>query len=187
MNNYCVDLTLPVSHPLANLEILKETGISADIWFADMKDVSIEFLNWLDSNELVMTYPPLIFYTPARRECGIHIDGDSIGDRAVINWIVKGTGSMMHWFNLAPDANITQQELTQANTPYTRYREEDVVQVHSQAVNWPSIVQTGIPHKITNYTDEPRWCISCDISLKTHPQEGLTMTQAKDIFQKWIS
>jgi hypothetical protein len=187
MNNYCIDLILPVKHPLANLDTLENKGASADIWFADMKDVSIEFLTWLDSNGLTMTYPPLIFYTPPRRECGIHIDGSGICDRAVMNWIVQGNGSVMHWFNLALDADITQQESTQAGTPYTRYREEDVVQVHSQAVKWPSLVQTGVPHKITNYSDEARWCISCDISLKSNPQEGLTMTQAKEIFQQWIS
>lgn len=187
MNDYCFDLNLPVAHPLSNLSILKEKGAHPDIWFADPADVSKEFIDWLDSNGLTMTFPPLLFYTPPRRECGFHIDGAGICDRVVMNWIVQGNGSEMHWYALAPGAIITPGETTQAGTPYTRYKEEDVVHLHSQPVRWPSIVQTGTPHKITNYCDEPRWCISCDISLKSAPEAGLTMQQAKEIFQQWIA
>ena len=187
MNNCCVDLNLPVKHPLKNLDVLQERGHSPDIYFSDIKDVSQDFLDWLDAHNLTMTAPPLIFYTPARRECGFHIDGAGICDRVVMNWIVGGNGSEMHWYTLAPNTDITSDQVTQAGTPYTRYKEEDVVHLHSQPVRWPSIVQVGIPHKITNYCDEPRWCISCDISLKSDPMSGLTMEQAKEIFKTWIA
>jgi hypothetical protein len=185
-NNYCVNLQLPVEHPLSDPSILANKGATPEIWFIDMNDVNKDFISWLDSIGLTMTYPPLIFYTPAQRECGFHIDGSGICDRAVMNWIVDGRGSNMHWYDLVPGATITSGQVTQAGTPYTRYQEEDVIHVHSQPVQWPSIVQTGIPHKITNYCNEPRWCISCDISLKSDPESGLTMQQAKDIFQRWI-
>ena len=184
-SDYCIDLKLPVAHPLKNTEILNQSGYKPEIFFADPADVSDEYISWLDENNLVMTFPPLIFYTPARRECGFHIDGDVIIDRAVMNWIVGGVGSEMHWYKLTPDVSITENLLTQAGTPYTRYTEDHVVHLHSQPVLWPSMVQTGIPHKITNYCDEPRWCLSCDISLKSNPTEGLTMQQAKEIFKKW--
>jgi len=186
LSNYCVDLTLPVAQPLADLSILNQNGYKPEIWFADYNNISTEFLKWLDENNLVMTYPPLIFYTPPRRECGFHIDGNSITDRAVMNWIVGGLGSKMHWYTLAPDATITPDEITQAGTPYTRYNEDQVVHLHSQSVQWPSIVQTGLPHKITNYCDEPRWAISCDISYKTSPEAGLTMAQALEVFKEWM-
>jgi hypothetical protein len=186
ISDYCVDLNIPVNHPLKDPGVLNQTGHVPEIWFADPENVSDEFRKWLDENNLVMTYPPLIFYTPPRRECGFHIDGDGICDRAVMNWIVQGNGSEMHWYKLAPDAEITGQEITQAGTPYTRYTEDHVVHLHSQPVKWPSLVQTGTPHKITNYVDEPRWCISCDISLKSDPEGGLTMPQAKEIFKQWI-
>lgn len=186
-SDYCVDLKIPVSHPLKDPSILNQTGFKPEIWFASPDNVSDEFKNWLDKNNLVMTFPPLIFYTPARRECGFHIDGDGVCDRAVMNWVVRGNGSEMHWYKLAPETDITPGETTQAGTPYTRYQEEDIIHLHSQPVRWPSIVQTGVPHKITNYCDEPRWCISCDISLKSDPTSGLTMEQAKEIFKPWIS
>lgn len=187
MSEYCIDLKLPIDHPLKDPTILNQTGSNPEIWFADHSQVSDEYTKWLTSLGLIMTYPPLIFYTPPRRECGFHIDGAGITDRAVMNWIVKGDGSLMHWYTLTPEASITKDMITQAGTPYTRYTEEDVIHLHSQEVKWPSLVQTGLPHKITNYGDEPRWCLSCDISFKERPEDGMTMTEAKEVFKKWIA
>ena len=185
-SNYCVDISIPVLHPLKDPSILNQTGHKPEIWFADPSNVSNEFTSWLSANDLVLTFPPLIFYTPKRRECGFHIDGSDIIDRVTMNWIVQGTGSEMHWYTLAPGSIITEGVKTQAGTPYTRYKEEDVVHLHSQPVLWPSIVQVGIPHKITNYTDEPRWCISCDIGKKENPEAGLTMVEALEVFKSWM-
>lgn len=186
MNRYCVDIKIPVLHPLADPSVLNQTNNEPEIWFADPANVNSEFTNWLDSQGLVMTYPPLIFYTPKGGQCGIHIDGFDISDRACINFIVQGVGSLMHWYMLNPDVAISDQVATQAGTPYTLYQPEQVNHVHSQPVHWPSIVQTGIPHNITNHTKEPRWCISCDISLKDTPEAGLTWDQAIEVFKKWI-
>jgi hypothetical protein len=92
----------------------------------------------------------------------------------------------MHWYSLKPEIHISKQNATQADTPYTLYQPEEVYHVHSQSVKWPSIVQTGVPHNITNHTKEPRWCISCDISLKSTPTAGLTWAQALEVFDPWI-
>jgi len=186
ISEYCVDLSLPIPHPLADPSVLNQTDFKPDIFFADPNNVNPNFVEWLDSLGLALACPPLIFYTPARRECGFHIDGDSICDRAVMNWIVGGLGSQMHWYTLAQDAEITDMVVTQAGTPYTRYNEDQVVHLHSQEVKWPSLVQVGTPHKITNYVDQARWCLSCDIGYKSNPEAGLTMNQAKEIFKTWI-
>jgi hypothetical protein len=187
-SNYCFDLTIPVTHPLKDSVILNQTGDSAEIWFADQSDVSCEFAAWLDSLGLVMTYPPLIFYTPIGKQCGIHIDGSGeLLDRVTMNWCVGGAGSLMHWYAVKENQIPFENTKTQAGTPYVQYHPSQVEHIHSQPVKWPSMVQTGIPHNIHNSTFESRWAISCDISLRTHPQEGLTMAQAKDVFKKWTS
>lgn len=183
---YAVDLTVPVG-PLADYSILNHTSDKPEIFFADPSNVSNEFKQWLDSQGLVMTYPPLIFYTPKGQQCGIHIDGFAISDRACVNFILNGAGSLMHWYNLKESTNITEQVATQAGTPYTLYQPEEVTHVYSHAVKWPSLVQTGIPHNITNHTKEPRWCLSCDISKKETPEAGLTMAEALEVFKKWIA
>jgi hypothetical protein len=182
---YAVDITIPVS-PLADYSVLNQTSNEPEIWFAKTEDVDTSFTLWLDQQGLVMTYPPLIFYTPAGQQCGIHIDGYAVSDRACVNFILGGAGSLMHWYKLQEGQEISEQVATQAGTPYTLYDPHQVKHVFSHAVKWPTIVQTGVPHNITNHTHGPRWCISCDISYKDKPEEGLTMIQALEAFKKWI-
>jgi hypothetical protein len=183
---YCADLSIPVS-PLKDYGVLNQTGDEPEIYFAKSEEVSEDFKRWLDANGLVMTYPPLIFYTPAGGQCGIHIDGFGVTDRACVNFIVGGHGSLMHWYKLKEQTDITEQVETQAGTPYTLYQPYEVDHVYSHAVKWPSIVQTGVPHNITNHTYGPRWCLSCDISRKENPEAGLTMAEALEVFNKWIA
>lgn len=182
---YAVDLTIPVG-PLSDYSKLNQTSNEPEIWFAKPTDVDPNFTHWLDNQGLVMTYPPLIFYTPASQQCGIHIDGYDVSDRACVNFILGGAGSLMHWYKLRPSIIISDQVATQAGTPYTLYQPEEVDHVFSHAVKWPTIVQTGVPHNITNHTVGPRWCISCDISKKENPEVGLTMAEALEVFKSWM-
>jgi hypothetical protein len=182
---YSVDLHIPVG-PLADYAILNQTSDEPEIWFADPTQISKEFNDWLDVQELVMTYPPLIFYTPPGQQCGIHIDGFAVTDRASVNFVQGGKDSLMHWYKLNPNVGTTKQVETQAGTPYTLYEPHQVEHVFSHAVKWPSIVQVGVPHNITNQANGPRWAISCDISYKTAPEAGLTMSQALEAFKQWM-
>jgi hypothetical protein len=186
-NNYAIDLKTPIFHPLNDTSILNQTDDNTAIWFADPGNVSVEYTNWLDSLGLVITYPPLIFYTPKGKQCGIHVDGySSTADRACMNWCVQGVGSMMHWYKLKEGEEPFEVTETQAGTPYIQYHPSQLTHLYSHVVKWPTIVQTGVPHNIHNNVWEPRWLISCDISKKENPEAGLTMAEAADVFKKWI-
>lgn len=184
---YAVDLQIPVKHPLKDPNTLNQTGDEVDIWFDDHSNISDEFKQWLDNLGLIMTYPPLIFYTPKGKQCGIHVDGHSpTSDRACMNWCIQGAGSMMHWYELKYDQEPFEITETQAGTPYLQYHPNQLNHMYSHVVKWPTLVQTGVPHNIHNSVWEPRWLISCDISTKQDPELGLTMDQALEIFKKWI-
>jgi len=187
MNDFCFDLKIPVPHPLADPSVLTwKVENDPDIWWADKSNMSAEFINFIDSAGLTMTYPVLLFYTPEMQGIPIHIDGPNPqSDRAVMNWCVDGAGSEMLWYKLKDEISADVKE-TSAGTPYTRYTDDQVIFLHRQPVGWPSIVQTGIPHKITNYGKQKRWVLSCDLSLKSSPDQGLTWQQAKEIFKSWI-
>ena len=187
MNDYCFNLNLPVAHPLIDPSILKwDKEDEPSSWFCDHKDIAPEFTNFLDSLGLVMTYPILIFYTPENQDIPIHIDGIGISDRFVMNWCVGGEGSVMQWYELN-GSDITEAKVTTAGTPYTRYEVDQVNLLHTQPVGWPSMVQTGIPHRITYYGPEKRWVLSCDVSFKTDPEAGMTRSQALEVFKPWMS
>jgi hypothetical protein len=184
---YAVDLSIDILHPLKDISILNQSNDQTEIWFAESDNVSDEYCCWLDNLGLVMTYPPLIFYTPKGKQCGIHADGYSANsDRACMNWCVQGAGSMMHWYNLRSEEKPFETTETQAGTPYIQFHPNQVIHLYSHVVKWPTIVQTGIPHNIHNSTWEPRWVISCDISKKSNPKEGLTMKESTEIFKRWI-
>lgn len=186
--DYCCDLNLPFKQPLEDMSVIHRDGLEPDIFFVDHKDVSKELTEWLDSQGLMMTYPPLIFYTPVGHQIGIHIDGPgALMDRACVNWCVQGAGSLMHWYKVKEDQAPFEVTETQAGTPYTQYHPSQVDHLHSQSVKWPSIVQTGIPHNVHNSKWEPRWVISCDFSYKERPEDGLTYKDALEVFEQWIA
>jgi len=185
-SDYAFDLQLPFKSPLTDMSVIHRDGSEPDIFFIDHKDVSEEYLNWIDEQGLVMTYPPLIFYTPVKHQIGIHIDGPGeLIDRACMNWCVQGVGSLMHWYDVKDGRSPFEETNTQAGTPYTQYHPKDLNHLHSQTVKWPTVVQTGIPHNVTNSVWEPRWVISCDLSFKDRPNDGLTINEAKELFSKW--
>ena len=185
-NNYALDLELPITHPLKNLDCIHRDGTEPDIFFISHDDVSDEYMQWIDEQGLVMTYPPLIFYTPASHQIGIHIDGPGeIMDRVCMNWQVQGAGSLMHWYDIKEGHGPFEETETQAGTPYAQYHPKDLDHAFSHATKFPSMVRTGIPHNIHNSKWEPRWTISCDLSFKATPEGGLKMDQAKEIFNKW--
>jgi hypothetical protein len=188
MNKYCFNLNIPVRHPLKDPSVLIwQVESDPNIWWADKTNVSEEFWQFLDKLELTMTYPILLFYTPEMQGIPIHIDGPyPESDRAVMNWCVGGAASEMFWYKLKENIHA-DVKITPAGTPYTRYTDDQVIFLHRQPVGWPSIVQTGIPHKITNYGPDKRWVLSCDISLKSNPELGLTWAQAQEIFKPWIA
>jgi len=186
-NKFCFDLKLPISGPLNNFKCIYRNDAEPDIFFIDHSDVSEDYKNWISECGLIMTYPPLIFYTPIGHQIGVHIDGPGkVMDRACMNWCVQGAGSLMHWYEVKAGCSPFEETETQAGTPYTQYHPKDLNHLHSQTVKWPSVVQTGIPHNVHNSTWEPRWTISCDLSFKDTPEQGLTMFQAQEIFFKWM-
>ena len=188
ISKYCFDLKTPVAHPLADCGVLNDCNIDeSKIWYTSKDNVSKEFLEWIDQLGLILTQPICIFYTPKGGKCDIHTDGDgNTVDRVCMNWCVQGSNSLMYWFRLKKkqDTNFKTQLLLEQ--PYVAYERSQVVHLHTQAVKWPSVVQTAIPHEITNGSTEPRWVISCDLSLKQSPGDGLTMKQAKKIFKSWM-
>jgi hypothetical protein len=112
----------------------------------------------------------------------------SAGPFRIKNWVV-GSDHMMNWFQIK---NPITQKLVDTkisdntNIPsrnYISYTHDEVELVHSHSVGYPSIIQAGIPHNVTNLSGIRR-CIS--IALFDRFRRPLTIAQASRVFAQYI-
>lgn len=180
MNLYCNGLAL-------NCQVISDQ-VSKDIFtkqyhasFESEKILHPEFLFFLDRLNLETPYVES-FYSPPNFETSIHIDLSG-GDYTKINYIWGGANSEMHWY--IPRSSIQKEAtISAAGTPYLVYEPNEVYRVESVAMHSPSLVQVGIPHKITN-PSEYRLCLSIVITHKK-TQQRVTMLDAIKIFKNYI-
>ena len=112
--------------------------------------------NFLKKYGIKVTFSE-IFYTPPKTKMPIH--NDSIGVCTKLNWIFGADGSLMQWWKqkngYKPTSNVNA-----IGNQYLSYDELECDCVWQTQVGKPSLVNVGIPHSITNMTDEGRWCMS---------------------------
>ncbi len=88
----------------------------------------------------------------------------------------------MCWWKQKPDVS-NKVEITAINSSYIDYKIDQVDLIDKQPVNFPSIVQVGIPHNIHNF-EEPRYCLS--LVLKKQDNTRLTMAESIEIFKQYL-
>jgi hypothetical protein len=121
------------------------------------------------------------FYLPPFIESGIHVD-DLGGDFTKINWIFKGGGSKMNWYEpIAPDSGITKT--MQMGTLYRYYEPDQVKKIYDHSIQGSAIIQAGIPHNITTGHEE-RFCVS--VSYRTRKYHLMTMHETTEVFQNYL-
>jgi hypothetical protein len=183
---YCVDLNTPILTPLKDFKIDNFISPDPQTWEEPMFKVSKDFLKWLDELGL-RTKAPVIFYTPPGNIQEPHIDGcDGYSDSVAMNWVIQSPGATMNWYRLKPGVNISKNATSVHYTPHTSYTNQELIWEYSHVVQWPSLVQIGVPHNVTNFTSSPRWCISFHLGYKENFGNGLTWDQANQIFQSYI-
>ena len=144
-----------------------------------MSDVNPDLISLIDRLDLKVILAEL-FYTKPHTITEIHIDVTG-GDYTKLNYAFNGKDSLMMWYK--PKDNLVKSiSKTPINTRYISYASHEVEMIDKQSVKFPSIVQTGIPHNVINYS-EPRWCLS--IVLVKNNDERLTMKESIDIFSKY--
>ena len=152
-----------------------------------------ERLSWYDC-----THPELIafleslgvsirhaqrFYTPPYGSLPIHVDSHEAVGQAKLNYIVGGKGSVMNWFELKPGKTMKTM-VTNVGSKYLYAEEEDVVKVHSAEIGYPSIINSGELHSITN-GPEPRVCYSFVLKYLDNDR-NLNWQDASNMFEAYI-
>ena len=148
-------------------------------------DVDLAAINpyWLDvlKTKNLYAYRAELFYYPAGIEhhMPIHVDNQN-GDRAKINWVFGGAGSVMKWYK--PLSKVPKQHLTGAapGSSYKLYDVDEVELIYTSEVANPSIVQVGIPHNI--YTPGAERWTYCLVVFDPETKTNASFRKIKQIF-----
>jgi hypothetical protein len=126
-----------------------------------------------------------IFYSPPHLFSGIHVDIGH-GDRMKINWIFGGERSTMNWYRLKDTVSPRIPDKSKINTLYVPYDLTEVDLVYTEQLANPSIVQVGVPHNITNYSQD-RYCVSVVPGMWCNGEiYRPTVDEALNIFSKFL-
>jgi hypothetical protein len=170
MNNiYCKDLlidfvidTKPIED--AKLIVTEKDSIKGGIF--PIKEQDSRFVSLLNTLDLAIVHSE-IFYSPPGAKLFIHIDGPSLGKPICkINWIFGADGSFMTWYKLKDETTTMSVSKTAIGTDYLFLKEEECDESWRAEVRQPSLINAGIPHSMTNPTNEYRWCMSYVIADK---------------------
>ena len=147
MNNYCMDLNIPIPvlKPEFDINTFPETlatTLDIDQYLnIDLKNLLLE----LGLETISLDY----LYKPAGFVSTVHSDILG-GDFTKIIWNYSTGNSTWNWYSTNAEGDIASDQ------PCIRYSLDDVTLLHSQVVVSPSLVQVGIPHNMTNITDVHR-------------------------------
>lgn len=143
-------------------------------------DINPDLISLLQSLSLKITHAEL-FYSGIFHFTPIHTDYFG-GDYVKLNYVFGGRNSLMHWWKQKP--NISKVgAVTPLNTNYINYLQDEVEQIDSQPVNFPSIVQVCIPHNVKNY-EEPRYCLSLVLCKQDNTRP--TMAESIELFKDYL-
>lgn len=185
MNNYCVDLKLPISPLRSDIDINSFSTTPWQLLSLDLINPDVKTLfKSLNLNLRVAA----LFVLTENSVGSIHVDGVGNADVSKINWAV-GSDHIMNWYQIKDTSSqkvFDTKVSDNTNIPsrnYISYAPDEVELVHSHSVGYPSIIQAGIPHNVTNFSGTRR-CIS--IALFDLFGNALTITQASRVFYQYI-
>jgi hypothetical protein len=111
-------------------------------------------------NNLGLNIKAMIFRTPPHNKCSIHVDGFVTHKQWGINWVWGDDHLMSWWKPNSHKISLENFQRTNANTPYLFWKDEDVTLLESVKIVNPVIVKTGVPHRVENFSDTERWCLT---------------------------
>ncbi len=176
-----LDLQIPV-HPFKDdypIDLLKEKR-HIKINFEDI--LTEKFINLLDTLSIKVSLVES-FYSPKSIIQPIHIDSKG-GDYTKLNFVYGGKDSLMHWYKLKEGSNAISH-ITDIGTIYATYNRQDCIILESHCIKFPTLIQAGVPHNVTNPPFEDRLCISLFLRDK-NTNEIIDMKNAIHRFQNYL-
>jgi hypothetical protein len=181
MNDFCYHLNINIE-PIDNNFLSELVSKKEKITIIPKEKITYEIINFLDSFNLGIA-GGLSFYRSANNESAIHMDCNTIQDKVNMNWVYfQDFQSRMHWYKFKDTPKYKILTLPNGDN-YTDILKEDVELIHSEKIEFPSIVQAGIPHSVSTGASE-RLCI-CLCLTNNLTNKKLTWDESANIFSKY--
>lgn len=182
MYEFCFDLNLPI-YPIKN-DASVDSLPGDNIWnFLSVEEyINPKLIEFFDDRGLSLNIAALHVRGPEKLG-SIHVDGARAdSDKTKINWSFNDQ-HLMNWYRVKKDL-VEPKLFTQKDRAYLQYDPSEVELIHSQKVGFPSLIQVGIPHSISDLAST-RKCISILLRDKK-TQNHVAMQTAKEIFKDII-
>lgn len=123
-----------------------------------------------------------LFYTPPYGTLEWHVDSNTISDYIKINFVWGSPKHVMQWGQPLVDID-KKVSYTTAGTEYLKFEEDEVGIMAETKIIQPTIVNVGIPHRVKNFSNLGRWCLS----LVLHQNNNrIIFPRALEIFNEYV-
>lgn len=152
------------------------------IWKVDLSVFSDSLNTFLNSAGCKIFYSEL-FHTPAFRNLVWHIDTDTPSDIMRLNFVWGSKKHLMQWGEPVRKQYDNNVFPTVTGTVSINFKEHEIKTVESYCINSPTIVHVGVPHRVVNYDNASRFCLSVNIHAG---DEKLMFNRAKELFSEYM-
>jgi hypothetical protein len=101
-----------------------------------------------------------------------------------INWVYEKGISHMEWGNLNIQSAQTST-ISAGGTSYVKFVPNEVTAVCRHSLQGPTLINSGIPHRIDNTKSTDRWCLSA-IPWYSYKRARISWNDAVQIFNDYL-
>ena len=185
MNKFCRKIQLPFE---VNLKNFPPTNYEERVYMIrpPWSTIDKKLISFLSSKNLHVKFYE-IFYTPPQQELYIHVDRNVYSNMAKLNFCICDPLSVMNWFTPKEQFKKKMASQTMLKTDYLRFKSEEVDLEYTECIAGWYLVNAGIPHNATNFTDKQRWTLSYTLlDLNNDPADHLEFDRALEIFKECL-
>lgn len=155
---YCQRLQFPFE-----IETPGFPGESIDHYSYDYNQLDPRLLDFLKQVDIYITYAE-VFYSRPQTRIPIHQDAPNLNCYTKLNICQSSLKSFMNWYSVIPECKKQDTKVHTLNRPYIEYTPEEVVLEHTECIHGVYLVNAGVPHDSTNFTNMPRYTLSLGLN-----------------------
>jgi hypothetical protein len=155
------------------------------IWKIDTSMFTKEIHLLVESVGCKIFYAEL-FHTPPRTNLVWHLDANKSGNFMRINFVWGSNKQLMQWGRLVKETAGFEDRTypTMTGTVSINFKEHEVHVLENYVITTPTIVCVGVPHRVVNFGNTSRFCLS--MNLYTKNGEKLLFEESKQLFSEYV-